>query len=665
MFKLLLSSLVAMLVTCSVQASNKIPLEVFAKPETYKTMKISPTGKYMAFTYEQGTEVKLGVVNRKTQKPTAGFEFGDYRHVAQFDWVSDDRLSMTVYTNTGWLDGANPRVHWYVANADGSNRMTLWDDQNFANLWMIDPMIDDPDHVLAVKQAWQDGGEVKLYKVNIVRSGKRHADDRLQLINDSPPAAAHTTPGIVDFATDTAGNVRFAIEYDAGEDLASWLDDSISIHYKSLGSDKWQELAVETEREDRPEFNFLGTNTNNDKLYFSSNYDMTEKDTLGAFELDLATREISLLFRHPDVDVEGAIKGNSGQVIGFYYAPGYPTIEYVEEQANLADIKLHKGLSASFPGQFMSVTSLTKDKQKYILFVRSDRNPGDFYLFDKKNMKVDYIGSRKPEVDPKLMAAVEPFSMVARDGLKMYGQLTLPNGVEQKNLPMVVYPHGGPYGIRDFWGWDRRAQMMASRGYLVLQLDFRGSGGYGTAFEEAGHGEWGAKMQDDLTDATQWAIAQGLADPDRVCIHGVSYGGYAAMNAVVKEPGLYKCSIPDAGIYDFKAQWDNADSFVGRFGSDRKEAYIKQSIGSEDNMRERSPAYHVDKLKAELFIVHGGDDVRVPIINAEILERELQKVGKSYIKLYKDDEGHGFSKPENRVELYQKILDFLADNIGN
>ena len=207
--------------------------------------------------------------------------------------------------------------------------------------------------------------------------------------------------------------------------------------------------------------------------------------------------------------------------------------------------------------------------------------------------------------------------------------------------------------------------MLASRGYLVLQLNFRGSGGYGNYFERAGYQEWGAKMQDDLTDATLWAIKQGLADPDRICIHGVSYGGYASMNAVVKEPDLYKCSIPDAGVYEMKVQWDEADSFKGRGGSDRKEWYMKRSIGGYDKVKERSPVYHVNKLKADLFIVHGGEDVRVPIINAEILEEKLQEADKDYIKLYKDEEGHGFSKPKNRVELYEKILDFLDKNIGD
>jgi dipeptidyl aminopeptidase/acylaminoacyl peptidase len=171
-------------------------------------------------------------------------------------------------------------------------------------------------------------------------------------------------------------------------------------------------------------------------------------------------------------------------------------------------------------------------------------------------------------------------------------------------------------------------------------------------------------MQDDLTDATKWAINNGLADPKRICIHGVSYGGYAAMNAVVAEPDLYKCSIPDAGVYEMAIQWDEADSFTGHNGSKRKKEYMNHTIGGYDFVKERSPVYHVDKLKAALLLVHGGEDKRVPIINAEVLEEHLKRAGKKYETLYKDEEGHGFTIESNRIELYETILAFLEKHIG-
>ncbi|NNJ72353.1 MAG: hypothetical protein HKP09_04135, partial [Enterobacterales bacterium] len=226
-----LTILAMLLSMLSIAADKNIPLEVFAEPAKYKTIQISPSGKYLAFTYEDGTEVKMGVLERETLKPTAGFEFGENRHVVGFDWLNDERLSMTVQTRVGWLDGTNPRTYWAAANADGSNRRVLWDDRNLGSLTMIDTLKDEPDHVLAVRRMWLDGGKVKLFKVNT-------ENNKQSYISDSPKAAAFTDPGVIGFGTDTKGNVRFALEYDNGEDENIPDDDTISLHYKNKNSDE-------------------------------------------------------------------------------------------------------------------------------------------------------------------------------------------------------------------------------------------------------------------------------------------------------------------------------------------------------------------------------------------------------------------------------------------
>ncbi len=633
-----------------------IPLEIFAKHAKYTNMKISPKGKYLAFTYEDGSEVKLAVMERESKKIVSNFEFGDNKKVVEFNWLNNDRIGMTIQKVIGWLDGINRKTTWAVANADGSDRRILWDDKNNASLRMISDLKTDPKNVLAIKRSSREKGRVSLFKVNIYNNKKSY-------MADSPKEARHTVPGIVGMAVDLEDKVRFAFEFDQGEDEIDDKDDSLYFHYKDENN-KWKKLPLNSVRKERPLLGILGMSSNNNILYFISNFDMRENDTMGLFQFDLNTKEVKFLYRHKDVDIRRGIYGSEEQLIGVYLEPGYPEIYYLDNQANSKDIKIFKSLAASFPGQYLSITSRTDDNNLQLVRIRSDRNPGDYYIYNNKKKNIKYIVSSKPEVDPKKMAKVEPFTLKARDGLKMYGQITIPNDVEEKNLPLVLYPHGGPYGVSDRWGWDRRAQVLASRGYLVMQLNFRGSGGYGKDFQDAGHQEWGAKMQDDITDATHWAINNGLADPDRICIHGASYGGYASMNAVVKEPDLYKCSIPDAGVYEMAHQWDKADSFKGYKGSERKKWYMNLSIGGYDNVEERSPVYHVDKLKAKLLIVHGGADVRVPISNAEILEEKLQEAGKPYKTLYKDKEGHGFTQVENRIEFYKTMLDFLDEHIG-
>lgn len=633
-----------------------IPLEVFAKHAKFTNMKISPTGKFLAFTYEEGSEVKLAVMKAKSKKVISNFGFGNNRHVVRFDWLNDDRVGMIVQTVVGWLDGVNRKTVWAAANADGSDRYIIWDNKSNASLRMISTYKKDPDNVLAVKSSYRDKGKANLFKVNIYKN--KH-----KFMADSPKSARHTVPGIVGMGVDIEDEVRFALEYDQGKDYVAPEDDSLFFHYKDHNN-KWNKLNLDSKRAKRPQFDLLGVSADNNLAYFISNYDMPKDDTMGLFQFDIKSKEIKFMYRHKDVDIQRGIFGKQQQLIGVYLEPGYPEFYFIENDANSTDIKLYKSLAVSFPNGFVSITSRTDDDNEFLLRVRSDKNPGDYYIFNKKKKNIKYLVSSKPEVDPKKMAKVEPFSMVARDGLKIFGQLTIPNNVEEKNLPLVVYPHGGPYGVADIWRWDRRAQVLASRGYLVLQLNFRGSGGYGEDFQEAGYQEWGAKMQDDLTDATHWVIKSGLADPQRICIHGASYGGYASMNAVVKEPDLYKCSIPDAGVYEMAHQWDEADSFKGYKGSKRKKWYMDRTIGGYDFVKERSPVYHVDKLKAALLIVHGGADVRVPISNAYILEEKLKKAGKPYKTLYKDKEGHGFTQVENRVEFYKVMLAFLEEHIG-
>jgi dipeptidyl aminopeptidase/acylaminoacyl peptidase len=260
------------------------------------------------------------------------------------------------------------------------------------------------------------------------------------------------------------------------------------------------------------------------------------------------------------------------------------------------------------------------------------------------------------------MAQMEPVALKARDGQALHGYLTRPSGKESaRNLPLVVYVHGGPYGIWDNWDFDPEVQMLASRGYAVLQVNYRGSGGYGYDFMRAGYHEWGGKMQDDVTDATRWAIAQGIADAGRVCIYGASYGGYAALEGAVKDPDLYKCAIGYVGVYDLR-QWaghnDMAKSPAG-FGS------IDEHIGSDDaDLWNRSPLAGADRIRAKVMLVVGGADARVPKAQGEAMRAALIKNKNEPEWVYEGREGHGFYAEEHVTQLYEKLLSFLDKQIG-
>lgn len=636
-------------------ANNKvIELDVFAKKPTFTDFKVSPTGEYVAFTYEEGTQIKLGTMNRKTKELIYSFDVGENRQVYDFDWLNNERIGMRTRRFVGWLDGLDPKPAWLLANFDGSKKLGL------PNYPMISTYSKDASQVMIIKRYWNEDGRAKPFLIDIYKGDEDY-------IGQLPAAATHSTPGVLFLDVDLNDELRVAVELDQGEDEIKDEDDNWYLHFRSE-SGKWKRLSFNTSRV-KPDVNPLGFSADNKVFYFLSNHDLPpsdkpRSDLMGLFSFDTESGKMKLLYRNKDAAIRNGLYGLRDEVIGVTVEAGYPENIYLDDDQNKAEATLRKSIDAAFKGSFVEMKSASDNGNLRVIKVRSGQNPGDYYFYNKKANKVEYFGSSKPEVNPKEMAVVEPFKFKARDGLEIFGYLTIPNIKPQKNMPLVVYPHGGPYGVADRWRWDRRAQMLASRGYLVMQVNFRGSGGYGDQFQQAGYQEWGRKMQDDLTDATQWAIATGLADKNRICMHGVSYGGYASMNAVVKEPNLYKCTIPDAGPYELALQWDEADSFQkGSDAEERKKYYMNRMIGGYDFVKERSPVYHLDKLKAAVFIVHGSEDVRVPIENAYLLEEKLKEANKPYKKMYKED-AHGFQNVEYRIELYQEMLDFLDKHIG-
>ncbi len=637
-----------LLTVTAIAESKPLPLEVFAEKSKIKAAKISPDGKYLAYTFEDEDRVKLGTMDLKTKKGIYAFDVGKDREIIQFDWVNNERLFFIGGNITGWLDGADKDYRSYFANYDGKKRTGV--PVMYSNI--VSFLEDDPEHVLITK--YFSGESVKIHKMDVYNL----KTDYLPIV-PKPIGGSKSTIRSISF--DHNDEPRIAYEFDPVE-RNNFDDDLVYIHYKNNDND-WKQLKVDSKRKQRPRFAGLGFNSTNDKFYFTSNFDLPDNGPDGLFEYDFNSNKVSLIYRHEDVDVLGGLYNANDVIYGVQYEAGYRQYHYLESDSVKADIALHKSLRASFPESIVSIGNFTNDNTKTTLHVRSDRNPGDFYIYDVSKQQINYLTSSMPQIDPKKMAKVEPFVFNARDGLKMYGQMTIPLNEELKNLPLIIYPHGGPYGAVDRWGWDARAQMFANNGYLVIQLNYRGSGNHGEGFQEAGYHEWGAKMQDDLTDVTLWAIEKGYADKNRVCIHGVSYGGYAAMQAVVKEPDLYQCSIPDAGPYDLDYQLRKADSF--KQDSKRRKWFFERMLGEnyEQLNKERSPAYNIDKLKAPLLIVHGTEDVRVPIGNAYLLEDKLKEKGIKYQTIYKKD-GHGFQKVKYRVELYKKMLKFLDKHIG-
>ncbi|NDY94594.1 alpha/beta hydrolase family protein [Wenzhouxiangella limi] len=633
--------------------TETIPTRHFFDNAQVREMRIAPDGEHIAFTFESGSEVQLTVLDLESmQLTTAPFGFGDNQHVQDFWWASDTRVVMSVATVTGNLDTlqAGPRP-LYAANIDGSRRQEIFGASNLAGYQVLHPLPDDPDHILIARYHLADEGEPSAMLLNVF-------DGRTRYLADSPDSR-----NVSAFIADNAGELRAAIEFIDAENF-----DEMEFNLFVKHDDQWRELQVDSERE-RPSITPLGFSADNQRMYFLSNHDMAENDRSGAFRYDFESGDLELLFRHPQVDVSGAIRGHDDEVLGVVSRFGPLTYAFFEDKAaEHPDARLLQQLARSFPENDVSLTSFSRDGKRAVLFVRGDRNPGEFFLFHTDKLQAEFLAATRPELPKERLSPMRALEIPARDGLNLHGLLTTPADAQQP-LPLIVNVHGGPFGITDRWGFNPEAQFFAHHGYATLQVNFRGSGNRGEDFVRKGRRQWGQAMQNDVTDATRWAIEQGIADPERICIMGGSYGGYATLMGLITAPELYECGVGIVGVYDLVWFREGDGSDFSR-GSDRQsrmafERFMSSHVAaSTDGLEAYSPVHLADHIEDEVFIVHGGSDVRVPVGHAERLRDALDARGKPYRWMLKQEEGHGFFDVDNRVELYDAVLAFFNDHIG-
>ncbi len=390
-------------------------------------------------------------------------------------------------------------------------------------------------------------------------------------------------------------------------------------------------------------------------LYLESSLD---SDTTRLWERPLSGAPARLIAHRPDVDVGAAIlhpRKRHLQAVGF-------EAERVEWQVIDEDIRADfKALASAAEGDFQIVSRDDSDALWVVLY-NFDRRPASYYLYDRRSRMAGFLFTTRPKLEGAPLAAMTPVAITARDGLKLRGYLTLPPGQPSKNLPLVLNVHGGPWA-RDIWGYHPEAQWLANRGYACLQVNFRGSVGFGKKFMHAGDRQWGAKMQDDLTDSVKWAVDQGIADPKRLAIYGGSYGGYAALAGAAFTPGLYACAVDIVGpsniatlIRSIPPYWEPLRRiFDHRVGNVDTE---------EEFLNSRSPLFKAHEIQIPLLIAQGANDPRVKQAESEMIVEALRARGKPVEYLLFPDEGHGFARPENRLKFYAQAEAFLAKHLG-
>lgn len=627
----------ALSVTMSMQLRAEEPLvvptyeQLAAKPE-FRQAEISPDGKYLAVDVVHDGRRALAVLATEDLEVIKVSGFYD-AEVGGFGWINDERLVMTIVRNRYGREAPGSYGEIYAVNADGSAPKYLYGinaDERVLAYGDVLGKIDDR-HILI--QSFPYGvkdGIPEALKVNIY-SGRISREARSSL------------RGAV-FVHDEDMAPRFVQGVD---------DDNQQVFsYRPRESRDWQDL--EMPFGDRAQV--LGFEVGSDVLRVIGSH-TGEKGIKGLYRFDPRSGKAEQVYAAADTDVEWAYTDDDDQVYGVQINRHYREFVPLIEDHPLTKIKV--ALQSNFPGHNVSLVSKTDDNQQFVISLSAPNDPPSFYLFNVGTGSLRFLMHVYPEVEGKLLAQTDGISFAARDGQIIHGYLTTPPTGEAP-FPMIVHPHGGPHA-RDSWGYDSYVQSMATRGYAVLQVNFRGSTGFGDAFMEAGYGEWGRVTQQDIVDGTRWAIADGVADPARIGIYGASFGGYSAFQAPLVAPGLFRAAIGYVGVYDLDLLYTSGDITTTRWGG----AYLDTTLPSDPKEREaQSPARRADELNLPLFIVHGKDDFRAAYEHAEVMRDALEEAGKSFEWLVKDKEEHGFYTPENTVELFERVEAFFNQHLS-
>ena len=565
------------------------------------------------------------------------------QNVASFFWANNDRI---IFTTGGdqlnGITGAIDSIGIYAVNKDGKEPMQLvkpedaLTNQKVIRTEVLNLLPFEPENILVARN------DRKRYYLDVYKMNVYTGKFRRML----------TPPGpVMGWGVDNDGVVRLAAMQDENS-----LSYETQVMYREDEESEWTEI-------DRFEglqngWGLMGFTENNEKLYVTSNLG---QDTYSVNLFDPQTGEMEDVFANEGTDVNYLGFTPTGEPVTIIYndIDTKPQRHYINNKWK----NLIEGFKQAFGVDYVGISSMSEYGEKMILSINSDINPGEYYLYDSNKNNIVYLGSTRPWIDPKTMSKMKPITYEARDGETIYAFLTIPIDSDGKDLPLIINPHGGPFGIQDQWRFNPETQFFANQGYAVMQINYRGSGGYGKRFEKIGYKRWGLEMQDDISDGVQWAIDQGIADSEHVCIYGASYGGYATMAGITLTPELYRCAVNYVGIWDLKMLYEQNGRWVERMDRWFKNHVIdpKEDI---DQLEKTSPKFHIDKIKAPLFIVHGRRDYNVRIEQAETLMDALDKKDIPYEVLIKREEGHGFVLEENRIELYSRMKTFFNENLA-
>lgn len=609
----------------------------FLRQNDVTSINISPQGTTLAAMSNLSGETHVTFFDTKTLKSVGGFRVSGNSLFSRLEWADETRLVAQLSENYGGLAIPVSYGELYAVNSDGTDEKVIFGyrakgaktgtsiithDVIYAWGSIIDRVPKDPRNMLVMARFWPEGvepGSVEAYTVDAY-TGRR--------------AKVAAGPGQVSqYFTDENKQIRLALSIarDASRE-AYWYEDR---DWKRL--DKvLPQLTTGTP---------IGFSASQRKLY------LVDEDDKGPalFVVSLDSGERSLVVREPGVEpVDVLFDAKTGVPVAVQFVPDDVKWKILDGAHPLSKILK---ISVEKLGSMPQVISTTEDQQQAVVLTGGIDAPAIYSL-----VRADgYVQPLLPVREPTGVTAVtQAFKIKASDGLDIRGYLTLPKDA-QGPLPMVVLPHGGPHGVRDY-GHDDEAQLFAAFGFASLRVNFRGSGGYGESFERAGYLRWGDRVQDDIIEATRWAISKKYADEKKISIFGASFGGYSAMQSTIRAPGLFRCAVGYAGVYDLSRLFQEGDVQQTERGFNQ----IKKFVGTDEaTLKKNSPVENVDKINVPVLVMHGEKDERAPISHAKALCEAMRAQKKQCEEHYVDNEMHGFFELNNRVEAYARALAFI------
>jgi dipeptidyl aminopeptidase/acylaminoacyl peptidase len=610
-----------------------IPSAAFVNRGFIREPVISPDGQRLVFRERLGDQTAVGI------KPVNGDQI---KHIGLppkhslnwYRWAGDNHLLISI-TGVGQLFGVEVPVSGLIAyNLTTGTSMRLGRDRQ--GLSGDDILYVEPNGeflLMAMQKTIYDYPGV--YRINI-------ADNAMTEI-------VKPQSDIWDWYADDQGIVRMGFAYSRF---------ATKIFYRRTNEEKFALISKIKERDDDEKkeealIDLTRIVSGKDEGYVLSN---KETGRFALYKFNYLTREIGeLVYGHPENDISSFSLTDDGSAIeAVRYTDSRDRIHWFDPVYQ----KRQKALETALPGEEAWMQSRSRDGSRMVVFTTSPTDPGSYALFEPKARKLDRFAVVNEALFPNMLATTKYVRYKARDGLDIPAYLTLPVGRKAKGLPLIMMPHGGPYGVRDTLDYNKEVQFLANRGYAVLQPNFRGSDSYGEEYYKKGEGQIGRAMQDDLDDGMDWLVNEGIVDPARVCIVGASYGGYAAMWGVIRNPQRYRCAASFAGVTDFKSQL----KYDGKLLKSRYARTWREKVQGEESfdLDTVSPAKNADKLSRPLLLAHGDEDSNVPFSQYKKMIDALKKSKKSVETHVYEGEGHGFEDSKNEQDWLDRLEAFLA-----